>query len=366
MDQSMGAQAMHRFTYRGRIGEIYKIWFINFLLQLITLGIYRFWGKTRLRRYFWSCVSFDGQPFEYTGTGGELFRGFLIVFVLAAVPLLTLNYLPIYNPLAGAISAIILVPFLIVLGYAAIFSAFRYRLSRTNWSGIHGGLQGSMWRYGVLASLVSILQLLTLGLLGPWVAIFNARYITNRASFGNISARLSEDTRQHFKLYLLCMLLSWACLAVGFGVLYARIGGSVGWAELNVRIQAQDIDAIMTLITAVVGFYLYVVLVLVSIFTFFRAVQIREIVNHIQWGALQVHLKLRYRDYMKIFFFPSLLIAVTAGLAEPLVRHWRCRFIANHLFLEGPLDLMQVKQSALEKPKRGEGLLEALDVPIDL
>lgn len=31
-------------TYDGKLGELYGIFIKNLLLQIITLGIYRFWG----------------------------------------------------------------------------------------------------------------------------------------------------------------------------------------------------------------------------------------------------------------------------------------------------------------------------------
>src|SRR5258705_6215321 len=71
-----------QFAYDGRLGELYGIFIVNLLLSIVTLGFYRFWGKTRIRRYIWSRLSLSGDAFEYTGTGGELFIGFLIVVVL--------------------------------------------------------------------------------------------------------------------------------------------------------------------------------------------------------------------------------------------------------------------------------------------
>jgi hypothetical protein len=68
-----------QFAYDGRLGELFGIFFTNLLFSIITLGFYRFWAKTRMRRYIWSRVSLNGDAFEYTGTGGELFIGFLIV-----------------------------------------------------------------------------------------------------------------------------------------------------------------------------------------------------------------------------------------------------------------------------------------------
>ena len=54
-------------------------------LTVVTLGIYRFWARTRLRRYIWSSIMPGGDSFEYTGTGLEKFLGFLIALVFLAV-----------------------------------------------------------------------------------------------------------------------------------------------------------------------------------------------------------------------------------------------------------------------------------------
>src|SRR5215813_1154579 len=60
---------------------------LNGVLRILTLGVYHFWGKTEVRQRIWSAVRIDGEPLEYRGTGGELLRGFLIVFFLILLPL---------------------------------------------------------------------------------------------------------------------------------------------------------------------------------------------------------------------------------------------------------------------------------------
>ena len=84
-------QAVHKLEYDGTIGGLYWIFIKNLLLNIVTLSIYRFWGKTNLRRYAWSHTSLQGQRFEYTGRGGELFVGFLIVVVFYAVAAVLFN-----------------------------------------------------------------------------------------------------------------------------------------------------------------------------------------------------------------------------------------------------------------------------------
>ena len=83
---AMSGRRSIELGYDGRAGEVGKIALSNSLLGLVTLGIYRFWAKTRLRRYLWSHVSMEGDRFEYTGRGIELFIGFLIAGVLSLKP----------------------------------------------------------------------------------------------------------------------------------------------------------------------------------------------------------------------------------------------------------------------------------------
>ena len=45
-------------------------------LTILTLGLWRFWMTTRLRRYYFSSVRIMGDPFEYTGNGLEKLIGY--------------------------------------------------------------------------------------------------------------------------------------------------------------------------------------------------------------------------------------------------------------------------------------------------
>lgn len=140
-----------RFEYVPKPG-LWRIAIVNFLLGIVTLTIYRFWGKTRARQHIWSCVHVNGQPLEYTGTGKELFLGFLVVFFAFVLPLM-LGGVAIALLFPGDRSAIAIYQlaayalFFLLLGNA-IYRAQRYRLSRTRWRGIHAGLAGSPARYG--------------------------------------------------------------------------------------------------------------------------------------------------------------------------------------------------------------------------
>src|SRR6476659_894186 len=52
------------------------------VLLMFTLGIYRFWLVTDIRRFLWSNTELAGESFEYTGTARELLLGFLIAMAI--------------------------------------------------------------------------------------------------------------------------------------------------------------------------------------------------------------------------------------------------------------------------------------------
>src|SRR4051812_6107878 len=79
-----------------RPGALFKICYLNLLLTVVTLAIYRFWAKTRLRRYVWRHVAVGGESFEYTGTGKELLIGFLKALLVLFPPLVLLGVLELF------------------------------------------------------------------------------------------------------------------------------------------------------------------------------------------------------------------------------------------------------------------------------
>ena len=64
-------------TWVGSPWSLAGLSFLNFFLTIVTLGTYGFWGRTEVRKRIWSSVRLAGEPLEYTGTGKELFLGFL-------------------------------------------------------------------------------------------------------------------------------------------------------------------------------------------------------------------------------------------------------------------------------------------------
>ena len=71
-------------TFSGNRGEFFRLIARGAALELITVGFYRFWLVTDVRRHLWANTQVDGDGAEYTGRGRELLVGFLFALAILA------------------------------------------------------------------------------------------------------------------------------------------------------------------------------------------------------------------------------------------------------------------------------------------
>ena len=119
-------------TYAPRSGLL-RLTLTNFVLNILTLFVYRFWAKTRVRRHVWSCVHINGEPLEYTGTGKELFLGAMIVLVVFILPLVLLAvgatlWFGQQHPVAGAMQFLGTAMVLLLTAFRTAWPAFAYSI----------------------------------------------------------------------------------------------------------------------------------------------------------------------------------------------------------------------------------------------
>ena len=137
------------FAHSGKFFNVLGLALKNAGLTIITLTMYRFWARTSMRRRLWSRTWVMGDPLDYTGSAGELFRGFLIslpCFFLPAIFVFYIAPVAMEAVWAGWLSFGFYV-FSVPLVAAARFWMRRYQLSRTRWRGIKLGLAGSAWSF---------------------------------------------------------------------------------------------------------------------------------------------------------------------------------------------------------------------------
>ncbi len=187
-----------RLRYFGETGKLFSLYIRTALLTLLTLGIYRFWARTRIRKYIWSATSADNDSFEYTGTGLEKLLGFLVAIVVLAIYLGVVQMLLFYfglnifadptNPaqmLVQIASFYITVFAVIPLLFFAQYRARRYKLARTRWRGIRFAMEQGAWGYALRAIGYYLLTFLTLGILWPLATYRLEKYMTDRSWYGD-------------------------------------------------------------------------------------------------------------------------------------------------------------------------------------
>jgi uncharacterized membrane protein YjgN (DUF898 family) len=190
----------------------------NLLFNLLTVGIYRFWAKTRLRRYFWSGISIGGEPLEYTGKGSELFIGFLIVIAIL-VPF-TLAYQAIDGLSVGLPTPVriaVIAGYYIAFGFLveiAIFRARRYRLSRTLWRAVRFNQEGSAVKFALVAFAQRLLSLVTLGLTEPVRQVVLQRRLFRGTRFGDQRFSFDGRARRLMAWYWPAWAMFWASVAL--------------------------------------------------------------------------------------------------------------------------------------------------------
>ncbi len=171
-------------------------------LTILTLGIYRFWAMTGLRRSLWSATQLEGDHLRYHGTGKELFIGFLIALAIL-VPFYALGFgLQFLGPVATVIGfgVMIIIGFLITP--YALFRRRRYLLTRTSWRGVRFHMQGSAWRYVGAWIFWTILSIITLGIAFPWRQAKLDRMLTEASYFGNVQFSYSAKAKDYFDALL--------------------------------------------------------------------------------------------------------------------------------------------------------------------
>ncbi|MEO0666369.1 MAG: DUF898 family protein [Pseudomonadota bacterium] len=192
----MSAQIQGR--YFGKGAPLFKLYFITAIFTILTLGIYRFWAKTRIRKYIWSSVTGDDDSFEYTGTGLEKFLGFLVAIVVLAIYLGIFQLLLTFvgfsiipqdqspQAIAGQAIAINLsILAVLPLMLFAQYRARRYKMARSRWRGLRFGMENGAWGYVARAFGYGFLTIITLGILAPLGTYRLEKYMADRSWYGD-------------------------------------------------------------------------------------------------------------------------------------------------------------------------------------
>lgn len=218
---------MKSLEFNGNGTEYFKIWIVNLLLTIVTLGIYYPWAKVRSRRYFFGNTELDNANFEYHATGKQLFISYIIAMAIFATYIIIGQMFPIVG-LVFALLFLAALPWIIWRSIKFNLRMISYRNVRFGFNGNLGGAYATFLAYPigmiigfviVVAVILSVIGhlmgmqvfagfLATLLILLGYPAFFaminkiSSNYLTNGSHFGQ--GQFVADLK--FKPFFIIML----------------------------------------------------------------------------------------------------------------------------------------------------------------
>ncbi len=363
--QQHAEQSPSAFEFVGTWREYAPIALTNLALTIVTLGFYRFWAKARERRYLWSRTRFIDDRLEWTGTGREMFFGFLMVSAVVTLPLFLL-FFTVQSMImrghglgAGLLYVVIYIFLLYVAGFAR-FRALRYRLARSWWHGIRGGANDAGWSYAVAALWKPVVGFAAFGMLIPWsmVSLWNQRW--NAMGFGPDSFRSHARVSNSLIVRWAILLFSPIALMIAIGIVVALVAVAAGGAGAFQGMDKGKAAAGIAIVMVLVLFAIYFLMGLIGLG--YYAAFLRETIGALRLGELRFAFGARSRQWFGLFLGDIALVVGTLGIGICFLgyRHWR--FFIRHLEATGELDVTRFTQSTAHAPREAEGFADAFDI----
>jgi uncharacterized membrane protein YjgN (DUF898 family) len=300
------------------------------VLLLVTLGIYRFWLVTDVRRALWNNTVIAGEHLEYIGTARELLLGFLIAIVLLVPVNVVLFFAALSGGTLGQLASAIAFAVLGALGQFAVYRARRYRLSRTVYRGLRFHQSGSAIRYAVCAVFWWGMIALTLGLAYPFAQAALERFKLRHTHYGDLQGRFEGSGWRLFFRGVLFWIVVIVPLVTG---LLAAIG-MVDWAAVSEATQRSGTDMMSRIESAGVAQAVVVAVIALAwgviaaalLYPAFQAMVLRWWISGIRFGELAATSQLRtgavyafYGRFMWIALIAGVVIAILAVIAVTIV-----------------------------------------------
>jgi len=291
------------FEFRGSGSEYFRIWIVNILLSIITLGIYSAWAKVRKNQYLYGNTRIGGASFEYLAKPSKILKGRLIVagfFLLQGV-------LSNIFPISGVVLSII---FVIALPWLVIRSlAFNARNSSLR--NIRFAFNGTYKEAAKAYLLWPMVAVLTLGFLFPYSYFRQRKFMVENSGYGTSGFKFNATHRDYGRIFLglLIPVLLGGLLILGSFFIFPFLVILVGLA-----------------------LYLY-------IFAFVSVKTGNLLYNSSSLEGHRFEADLKLKEYFVLVLTNSLATAVTFGLFHPWAKVRTLRYKVEHLKLAPGGDL---------------------------
>jgi len=284
------------FEFKGNGSEYFRIWVVNILLSIVTLGIYSAWAKVRRKQYFYGNTRVNGAGFEYLGNPAKILKGRLIIGSLLIITGATSHFFPMIH-----------FPLVLVLGVFApwlIIRSLMFNAHNSAWRNIRFGFKASYGQAFKAYVLWPVLAMLTLGCLSPYAFCRQKKFLVENSSFGKTAFVFGASWKDYYRILMVASL-------IGILAAAAVAGAVILFAPL----------AILAL-----PIYLYV-------YAYFAVNTGNLLYNASRLGRHRLLSTMEVKSFMMLVLTNTLATALTLGLFHPWAKVRTMRYKAQHLTL---------------------------------
>jgi uncharacterized membrane protein YjgN (DUF898 family) len=290
------------FEFTGSGSEYFRIWIVNVLLSILTLGIYSAWAKVRNKQYFYGNTLINDAGFEYLAKPIQILKGRALVGCFFVVTGAVSNFFPLANAMVS-ILFLFLFPWLIVRSLA-------FNAHNSAWRNIRFGFHAGYWEAFKVYILWPLLALITLGILSPYVFYRQKRFVVEHSRYGGTRFTFTATAGDYYRIFMAASLAALMGVAIiaGAAFLFAPL-------------------AILAL-----PVYLYV-------FAMFSVKTGNLRYNSSRLGRHRLQSAMQVKSYAWLLLTNTLATALTLGLFHPWAKVRTIRYKAEHLTLVPAGDL---------------------------
>lgn len=201
-----GAQSLP-FKFTGNGSEYFKIWIVNIVLSLLTLGIYSAWAKVRRKQYFYGNTRVNDASFNYLANPVTILKGRAVVFVGFVIYSLINQFFPI----AGGVIMLLMLPLLPWFVVKAL--SFNARNSATR--NIRFTFKGTYFEAAKAYIFWPMLIPFTLGFIFPHIYYKQKKFLVENSGYGTTNFVFTAQSGDYYRIFLRLLLPLIACIIIG-------------------------------------------------------------------------------------------------------------------------------------------------------
>ena len=386
---------MEALRFTGTGSEYFKIWIVNVLLTIITLGIYYPWAKVRNKRYFYANSNLADRNFEYHATGKQLFIGFLIAMGIFIVFQIISQISPI-GALVLALALFVAIPWL-------IWRSLIFNMRVSSFSNVHFAFKGKLKQayvnffvypfllmlafYGPLVLsivvtkltlgeegyewLVPVLTVLTVIMMGVAFYLFsvikkkNTEYLINGSRYGQGIFETAVEAKKFMFINLKAIGIS-LLVFLGMGVIMAMFGGGIEEIFAFDPENLKQGEMPEGLIGMIVMLYFLMIIAMILIMSFMVTRQRTYIYENTKLDdKISFASTLRARDFAWVMLSNMFLILITLGFAMPWAKVRMARLMLENTLVDTSVGFDEyITGKQEEESSLGEQIGDAFDVDV--